>query len=118
MSQAVHPKEDATMTDHQTRREFLRSGVAVAVASSAGTNLSAADGKADLILHNGRIATMAPRHSFVEAVAVKGGKLLAVGSDDEVLKRRGVTTRVIDVGDRTVIPGLNDTHLHLIRGGL
>jgi predicted amidohydrolase YtcJ len=106
------------MTDHQTRRDFLRSAVAVAVASAAGTNLSAADETADLILHNGRIATMDPRHSFVAAVAVKGGKLLAVGSDDEVLKLRGATTRVVDVGGRTVIPGLNDTHLHLIRGGL
>src|SRR5262245_58158845 len=118
MSQAGHPKEDATMTDQKTRRDFLRCGVAVAVASAAGTNLSAADGNADLILHNGRIATIAPRHSFVEAVAVKGGKLLAVGSDDEVLKRRGATTRVIDGARRTVIPRLNDTHLHLIRGGL
>src|SRR5262245_22129758 len=106
------------MTDHPTRRDFLRSGVAVAVASAAGTNLSAADGTADLILHNGRIATMDPRHPLVAAVAVKGGKLLAVGSDGELLKRRGATTRVVDVGGRTVIPGLNDTHLHLIRGGL
>src|SRR5262245_56201400 len=102
------------MTDHQTRRDFLRSGVAVAAASAAATNLSAADEAADLILHDGRIATMDPSHSFVAAVSVKGGRLLAVGSDGEVLKRRGATTRVIDVGGRTIIPGLNDTHLHLI----
>src|SRR5262249_48646930 len=118
MSQAIRPRGETTMTDHQTRRDFLGSGVAVAVASAAGTNLSAADGKADLTLHNGRIATMDPRHAFVAAVAVKGGKLLAVGSDGEVLKRRGAITRVVDVGGRTIIPGLNDTHLHLIRGGL
>ena len=108
------------MTGKSTRRDFIRAGVAAGLACIAGdaAHASADDETADLILHNGRIATMDPRHSFVAAVAVKGGKLLAVGSDGEVLKLRGATTRVIDVGGRTVIPGLNDTHLHLIRGGL
>src|SRR4030095_6815533 len=106
------------MTNYQTRRDFLRSGMVVSVASAAGTNLSAADGEADLILHNGRIATMDPRDSFASAAAVKGGKLLAVGSDKDVLAHRGDKTQVIDARGRTVIPGLNDTHLHLIRGGL
>ena len=46
------------MTDHQSRRDFLKFGVAAAVACAAGTNAAAADGKADLILHNGRIATL------------------------------------------------------------
>ena len=108
------------MTGNPTRRDFIRAGVAAGLACIAGdaAHASTPAETADLILHNGRIATMDPRHSFVAAVAVKGGKLLAVGSDDEVLKLRGATTRVIDVGGRTVIPGLNDTHLHLIRGGL
>ena len=108
------------MTGNPTRRDFIRAGVAAGLACIAGdaAHASTPAETADLILHNGRIATMDPRHSFVAAVAVKGGKLLAVGSDGEVLKLRGATTRVIDVGGRTVIPGLNDTHLHLIRGGL
>jgi predicted amidohydrolase YtcJ len=72
---------------------------------------------ADVILHNARIATNgAP--SFVEAVAIKGGKFVAAGTSDEVLRQRGPATRVIDARGRTVIPGLNDSHLHLIRGGL
>ncbi len=72
---------------------------------------------ADAILHNARIATnRAP--SFVEAVAIEGGKFVAAGTSDELLRQRGPETRVIDVGGRTVIPGLNDSHLHLIRGGL
>jgi predicted amidohydrolase YtcJ len=72
---------------------------------------------ADVILHNARIATNRVP-SFVEAVAIEGGKFVAAGTSDEILRQRGPTTRVIDAGGRTVIPGLNDSHLHLIRGGL
>ena len=72
---------------------------------------------ADVILHNAKIATNgAP--SFVEAVATEGGKILAAGPGDEVFRHRTPATLVIDAGGRTVIPGLNDSHLHLIRGGL
>jgi predicted amidohydrolase YtcJ len=72
---------------------------------------------ADVILHNARIATnRAP--SFVEAVAIEGGKFVVAGSSDEILRQRGPATLVIDAGGRTAIPGLCDSHLHLIRGGL
>src|SRR5437588_5896890 len=73
---------------------------------------------ADVLVHNGRIATQDDRRSFVQAAAVKDGKFIAVGSDQEVMKLRGEQTQVIDVGSRTVIPGLNDSHTHVIRGGL
>jgi predicted amidohydrolase YtcJ len=72
---------------------------------------------ADVILDNARIATNRSP-SFVEAVAIEGGKFVAAGTSAEVLRQRGPATRVIDAGGRTVIPGLNDSHLHLIRGGL
>ncbi|RCI70140.1 amidohydrolase, partial [Pseudomonas aeruginosa] len=52
------------------------------------------------------------------AVAIKDGKFLAVGNDAEAMLHRGSATQVIDLQKRTVIPGLNDSHLHLIRGGL
>jgi predicted amidohydrolase YtcJ len=71
----------------------------------------------DCILHNARIATNGVP-SFVEALAIKDGKISAVGSADEILRQRGPTTKVIDCGSRTVIPGLNDSHMHPIRGGL
>jgi predicted amidohydrolase YtcJ len=67
---------------------------------------------------NGHIATQDDRRSFVSAVAIKEGRFLAVGADKEVMAYKGDTTQVINVGGRTVIPGLNDSHLHLIRGGL
>ena len=69
---------------------------------------------ADLIVMNGRIATQDERRSFASAVAITEGRFLAVGTDKEVSAHKGDTTQVIDVGGRTVIPGLNDSHLHLI----
>jgi predicted amidohydrolase YtcJ len=72
---------------------------------------------ADVILHNAKIATNRVP-SFVEAVAIADGKILTAGANDEALRQRGPTTLVIDARGRTVIPGLNDSHLHLIRGGL
>ena len=71
----------------------------------------------DKILHNARIATnQVP--SFVEAVAISAGKISAAGNDDEILRLRETGTQVIDANRRTVIPGLNDSHMHPIRGGL
>ena len=72
---------------------------------------------AELILHNAKIATNKVP-SFVEAIAVTAGKIAAVGSNREILRLRGPHTRVIDGRRRTVIPGLNDSHMHPIRGGL
>src|SRR5271155_3512204 len=71
----------------------------------------------DGIIHNARIATNG-EPSFVEALAIEDGKISAVGRDDEILRHRGPATNVIDCGGRTVIPGLNDSHMHPIRGGL
>ena len=73
---------------------------------------------ADLMISNGNIATLDERGTMARAVAVKDGKILAVGSDEDVAQYKGPDTQVIDAGKRTVIPGLNDSHLHVIRGGL
>ena len=71
----------------------------------------------DLIVHNGKITTNGT-NSEVAAVAFTGGRVAAVGTDAEVLKFRGPATTVIDLAGRRAVPGLNDSHLHLIRGGL
>jgi len=72
----------------------------------------------DLILMNGRIATQDERRSFAQAVAIQDGRFAAVGSNEEIMVLRGAKPRVIDLGGRTVVPGLNDSHMHPIRGGL
>ncbi|RQZ38526.1 amidohydrolase [Burkholderia sp. Bp9090] len=73
---------------------------------------------ADLIVYNGKIATQDVRQSFVTALAVKDGRILASGSGRDVLRHARDGTPRIDLNGRTVIPGLNDSHLHMIRGGL
>jgi predicted amidohydrolase YtcJ len=73
---------------------------------------------AELILYNGKIATQDDRRPLAEAVAIRDGKFLAVGSARDVMGLRGDGTELVDLNKRTVIPGLNDSHLHLIRGGL
>ena len=72
---------------------------------------------ADLVLYNAKVATN-KGPSFVEAVAIEGSKIVATGADDDIMRLRGPNTAVLDLKGRTVIPGLNDSHLHLIRGGL
>lgn len=68
--------------------------------------------EADLILHNGKVVTVDAGFSIRQAVAVKGERLLAVGGDAEVLKRRGPGTKVVDLAGKTLIPGLIDSHTH------
>ncbi|MCC6362734.1 MAG: amidohydrolase [Bryobacterales bacterium] len=72
----------------------------------------------DLILHNGRVLTVDERFRVAEAVAVTGKRITAVGSNAEVLKLRGASTRVVDLRGRTVLPGLIDSHVHALSAGL
>lgn len=105
-----------------SRRNFLK----LAAASGAATYLlgerrmvgQPAASKADIIVINGRIATMDDRRPFVSAVAIDDGRFIATGTDPEMMAYRDSNTQVIDLNGRTAIPGLNDSHTHLIRGGL
>lgn len=67
---------------------------------------------ADLILHNGKIVTVDERFTIVQAIAVSEGKFLAVGTDKEILRLAGPETVKIDLKEKTVLPGLVDTHNH------
>jgi predicted amidohydrolase YtcJ len=103
-----------------TRRQFLKASAAAALSSAFAAKGHGQDAKeyADLILTNGRFTTLDARRPTASAVAVKAGCFIAVGSDKDVQPHRGDRTQVIDLLKRTAIPGLNDSHLHLIRGGL
>jgi predicted amidohydrolase YtcJ len=72
----------------------------------------------DLILHHGVIATQDEKRSFAEAMAIRDGRFTAVGLDRDIVPLADRNTRIVDLGGRTVVPGLNDSHLHVIRGGL
>ena len=67
---------------------------------------------AEVVLTNGKILTVNKDFSIQEAVAITAGRLVAVGSDGEIRRWTGPHTRVINLGGRTVIPGLIDSHIH------
>jgi len=73
---------------------------------------------ADLIVHNAKVATVDPARPQAQAFAIADGRFLAVGTDSDVVALAGPATRTVDAGGRTVIPGLIDSHVHVIRGGL
>ena len=112
------------MPGHYTRRDVLRYGAAAGLAVAfGGTDMEAQTGTerpppADLILLHGRLATLDERRPLASAAAIRDGRFVAVGTDAEVMAYQGEKTQVIDLGGRTVIPGLNDSHMHPIRGGL
>ena len=107
------------------RRDFFKWALASGFSTylldkgkSWGQNPADTTIKADLILHNSSIATQDNQRSFAEALAIKDNRFLAVGTEKEIMAYRGDDTQTIDLNRRTVIPGLNDSHTHLIRGGL
>ncbi|WP_333754364.1 amidohydrolase [Streptomyces sp. IBSBF 3352] len=78
----------------------------------------ATDDVADLIVRNAKIHTGDPRLPQAEAIAIRDGVITAVGGDKDVADKVGPATRVVDALGRRMVPGLNDAHLHVIRGGL
>ena len=72
----------------------------------------------ELLLLNGRFTTLDPAQPKASAVAIAEGRLVAVGHDEEVRALARDGTRIVDLGGRSVLPGLIDNHMHIIRGGL
>ena len=82
-----------------------------------GSSQAAAQRPPDLILTNGKVVTVDQKFSIAQAVAVADGRISAVGTDKEIQTLAGRTTRRIDLRGQTVIPGLIDNHMHLLRAG-
>lgn len=74
-----------------------------------------AQNSANLILHHGKIITVDQQFRVVQAIAISGDKIIATGSNQEILKLKNQSTELIDLKGKTVIPGLIDNHAHFIR---
>ena len=97
-----------------TRRILL----AIACALSAALTLPARAVASDVLYIHGHIYTAVPAAPWAEAIAASGARIDAVGSDSQILKRRSAHTQLVDLHGRTVIPGIFDSHLHLLFGSM
>jgi predicted amidohydrolase YtcJ len=95
--------------------------LAAILALTAGTAIVPARAQvpsADTIFVNGKVVTLDAKSSVVQGIAIRDGKILEIGSNLDVRKHAEQRTRIIDLGGRTVIPGLMDSHIHALRAGL
>ena len=105
-----------------SRREFLKStavtagGAVLAVINR--NDVLAAAGNADVVLYNGKIATMDAKNTIVQALAISGGKVLKTGTDQVVKALAGSKTRMINLQGRTATPGFVDAHNHMSPFGM
>src|SRR6266496_241984 len=76
------------------------------------------DGPADVVFTGGAVYTVDPARTWAQAVAVKDGRIVTVGTDGSVADLIGPKTQVHDLGDRMLLPGFQDAHVHPPSGGL
>ena len=109
------------------RRRFIKQAAAAGLLTTVASRFPIAYGKSPeqrgismkrTILMNGKFATLDPAKPRATAVAIKNGVFEAVGGEDEIMRLADADAKVINLEKRTVIPGLNDSHTHVIRGGL
>jgi len=86
--------------------------------STSGAGYAADGAGADLILTNARVYTVEAKQPWAEAVAVKDGRIIAVGSSATVGKLRGAATKTVDLGGKLVLPAFGDAHVHPLFGAL
>src|SRR5262245_39727780 len=95
-------------------RAWLNRAFALTLAAFALSGMALAQAP-DTVLINGKIVTVDDRFTVAQALAIRGGRIVKVGSNADIEPLKGPATRVIDLTGRTVIPGLIDNHAHWIR---
>jgi predicted amidohydrolase YtcJ len=102
------------------RRALVHAALSVAVVTSgcSGGEKTPAPPPADLVLRNGGIYTVDAQRSWAQAAAIRDGAIVAVGDEASIAPYVGSTTRVVDLAGHIALPGLHDSHVHPIRGGL
>jgi len=100
-----------------SRRDFIKGATVACGMLAAGgvvTSAMAGDNEADTIYHGGSILTMVKDGDRTEALAVKNGRILAVGALSEVMAYQGAGTKVVDLKDKCLMPGFFDPHSHIV----
>jgi predicted amidohydrolase YtcJ len=87
-------------------------------AFSTSAQQSARVAPAEIIIVHAKVITMDEKKPSAQSLAIRKGKIVAVGRDDQVGRMRGIGTRMIDAGGKVVLPGFTDCHIHLLEGGL
>ncbi len=112
------------------RRQFLKSMAGTSALLGSGllsnsilSGLASADNHGgiappDIVLLNGKIATVDASDSLAQALAIRANQIMATGSSTDIRKLAGPSTDIIDLQGKTVIPGLNDSHIHFVREGM
>jgi predicted amidohydrolase YtcJ len=105
------------------RTRLRRAGFSFAATAAAGLALAAGSAPAaapvpDLILFHGRVLTVDSHDSIAQGIAIRDGKIIAVGADRDILRLAGAATRRIDLRGRTATPGLIDSHAHIADAGV
>ena len=95
-------------------KQILTLAASLVLACSSMESMAAVD----LILHNARVYTAEPGQPLQQAIAVENGKVVAVGSDAQVLRLKQPGTRIVDLGGKVLMPGFIDSHSHTVKGGL
>ncbi len=97
---------------------LLRLLIVIAFSLPAFAQQSARIAPADILILRAKVYTVNPAMPWAQAVAIRRGKIVAVGSNEAVEKMRGIGTKVIDAGGKVVLPGFTDCHVHFFEGSL
>ncbi|GAC1626343.1 MAG: amidohydrolase [Candidatus Acidiferrum sp.] len=90
----------------------------IAAASAANKPHAAKSEPADLLIIHARIYTVNPRQPWAQAVAIRHGKIIAIGSDQELVPLRAAGTKIVDAAGKLLLPGFTDSHIHFLDGSL
>jgi predicted amidohydrolase YtcJ len=97
---------------------WLVSMAVLVVASGSFAQQSARIAPADTIITHGKIYTLDQQRPWAQSLAIRKGKIVAVGKDEEVERFRGIGTKMVDAGGKLVLPGFTDCHIHFLSGSL
>ena len=105
------------MTTPFNRRQFIHTLGMGSIGAIALASCAQSHQRASLVLHNANIFTSNPRYPKAQAIAIADGKILAVGSNEDILHLTNSSTQKIDVGGKTITPGFIDAHSHPASSG-